>query len=463
MIQQGIDFNLVCEATGIPQPTIIWTLSDGPFPHNVEQIGNTLYIRQPQISNRGIYICYANNSVSSDESHTSIYVEKREPPQLELQPREPQVVSIGDPIQLSCGAVAGRPTPTITWARRDRPLSPRFKELYPGTISLEQVSLEDAGEYECRAENSVGQVSVSTAIIVHEAPTVHLNPNTDYMKLTVGDELKIECIASGIPTPSITWTQPIQMIRTASSSFNTNIQIYRVTLEHSGRYTCRAENSAGTQQKDIFVEIEKKRGDVGESDRDIPTHHNPNHNNHNNNNNNNEPESIPPYYAFYGEEAKLTCDVSGYVPHIEWRRLDGSPLPYNAIVNGNQLIFERTEESSGGKYECVITDGTNPPFTAAIAELVLVDAPRITFSPAMPLLVHSGNNVNIECIVQGEQPITVVWHTEHNRPFPHSVKVHNNHLRFDHITPADAGIYRCSAWNRVGNVTRSAEVIVNRK
>lgn len=44
-----------------------------------------------------------------------------------------------------------------------------------------------------------------------------------------------------------------------------------------------------------------------------------------------------------------------------------------------------------------------------------------------------------------------------------SVRIEGPYLRFFSITPADAGRYLCSASNRYGNTTKTAEVVVNRR
>lgn len=60
----------------------------------------------------------------------------REPPMLEVYPKETQVIRVDESAMLHCRATAGIPTPNITWSRRDRrPISLNFKEDYPGTLT----------------------------------------------------------------------------------------------------------------------------------------------------------------------------------------------------------------------------------------------------------------------------------------------------------------------------------------
>lgn len=90
--------------------------------------------------------------------------------------------------------------------------------------------------------------------------------------------------------------------------------------------------------------------------------------------------------------------------------------------------------------------------------------PKISFHPPMPMMVRAGEHVQIFCNVSGEHPIRVRWHsTDERQPLPNSVRVDNQYLIFPSIAPADAGQYSCSASNVHGNVTKVAEVLVNRK
>jgi Immunoglobulin domain len=126
------------------------------------------------------------------------------------------------------------------------------------------------------------------------------------------------------------------------------------------------------------------------------------------------------------------------------------------------LIFENIQYDANGYYECVAYDQSPDPITFVIAEIEVVAPPRITFSPPMPMVVRSGDNVVIFCNTSGEQPIYVQWHTGDRSEFPPTVRASDKYLQFDHITPSDAGRYFCTAANQHGNVTKVAEVIVQR-
>lgn len=136
---------------------------------------------------------------------------------------------------------------------------------------MSNATLEDAGSYVCRGRNIVGEVSQTTTITIEEPPRLEINPNTEQMELTEGDELDLSCYGSGTPQPNVEWRTPAapEVSLTHSRRLNqipqsvAKVQLFRVSLADSGLYTCIGSSSAGTEQKYIQVLVKPKRGDVG--------------------------------------------------------------------------------------------------------------------------------------------------------------------------------------------------------
>ncbi|XP_055601853.1 basement membrane-specific heparan sulfate proteoglycan core protein-like isoform X2 [Uranotaenia lowii] len=494
-VTQGTDFSIPCEATGNPHPTIKWSLSGKPFAPNVQQTGNTLRILNAQPSNGGVYICMAENSEGMDRSYIVVEIDPtdingREAPILELYPNEPQVIKVGESTRLSCRATAGVPYPTLTWVRRDRrPLSSRILQDYPGVITLREATLEDAGEYECRAENTAGSTSLSVFIDVQLAPVITISPSVEEYKLYEGDKLSIQCTARGKPEPSVMIKPPQNYeINTRLMSHyegigSANIHIFNAEPKHSGTYECVATSPAGTDSRFITIQVDKKRGDLGPHDDSHDVHPRPEDRDRDPRpprpddrpiypDNNRPPypdRNRPPftrpqqhtYKAILGERSEIHCSEATSGARTEWRRADGRRLPYGSIVHDGQLIIEDTGHDASGLYDCVAHDIADTPTTIVQIQLEVVEPPRITFSPTMPIIVRSGETVTITCNATGEQPIRVAWHGENGQTLPNTVRASGQYLQFTRIAPEDAGRYYCSATNRHGNVTKVAEVIVN--
>uniref|UniRef100_A0A182JY83 Basement membrane-specific heparan sulfate proteoglycan core protein n=1 Tax=Anopheles christyi TaxID=43041 RepID=A0A182JY83_9DIPT len=472
VVLQGSDFSLSCEATGTPYPTIKWTLSGKTFESNVQQSGNVLRIFNAQPSNGGVYICVANNEEGMDRAYTVVEIDRREKPVLEIYPSEPQTIKVGESVRLSCRASAGVPYPTITWVRKDRmPLSSRFTNDAEGVITLRDATLEDAGEYECRAENVAGTAVIATTIEILQAPIIKLEPN-EYHKVTENDDFTIHCSATGKPAPMVTLMPP----RGASRSHlrqlteglrEVTLHLHRAELNDAGTYECTAKNAAGEDSQYLTLQVDPKRGDVGghDDDYDQQSRYPPQ-----------PPRPQPPrqtrppgpqpvahtYKAILGEQSHLMCNEEFMSARTEWRRSDGRPLPYGAIVRDGNLTIENTGYDASGMYDCVTYPSPSQPVTVVRIMVEVVALPKISFSPPMPMKVRPGDKVDILCNITSDGPYEFKWHRKDDLPLPPTVQVYGNYLRFNSIAPEDAGRYYCHAWNQHGATEKAAEVLVNK-
>ncbi|XP_075155739.1 terribly reduced optic lobes isoform X4 [Haematobia irritans] len=480
MVVQGRDFSVTCEASGNPRPTIRWTKVHESLGDNVHQNGNVLRITSARPDNRGIYLCIAENEAGTDQTSTFIDIEPRESPTVDVDPKEPQVIMVGGQGMLYCTAT-GIPSPRVQWTRVDgQPLSHRHQMQHsdPGYIVINEVSLADAGEYKCEAENEVGKVSSTVSIRVIEAPAITLQPNNEILSVTEGDEVKIICSATGTPNPSVRWIKEgadSYGFSHAAEQYNEAVlEINRVTMQDAKIYKCIASNEAGPDERYVVLDVKRRRGDApDDSDVDRHPYAPPPYNRP-------PPQPQPrPYYprpqpqpqpqprpenvyeTKLGDNVTLTCEL-GSAFETRWERVDGRPLPSNSYFDRNSLFIQHVTENNAGKYRCNALDDRGAIITFHLAELVYIPIPHITLHPQMPMHVNVNSDVTITCNVEGAQPMSVSWHTENNRPLPSSVSIDGPYLRFYDIAPGHAGRYYCSASNHYGNATEMAEVIVNR-
>ncbi|XP_016982302.1 basement membrane-specific heparan sulfate proteoglycan core protein isoform X20 [Drosophila rhopaloa] len=466
-INQGQDYSITCEARGSPYPSIKWVKVLQQMQTNVHVSGNVLTIYGARPENRGAYSCIAENANGSDQSSTMIDIEPRVRPSLNIEPSTPQTVPVGNEASLYC-AVQGIPEPSVQWVRVDgQPLTPRhtFHQLSRHLV-IEDIQVADAGDYECRATNIVGEVSGVASIVVHEQTMVQISPSQNTLTLTEGDELSLSCVGSGVPTPSVYWTHGntqnsgAKTFSEHSPSNTANLDIYSVTQEDAGLYTCKGSNAAGNDEAYINVEIKPKRGDIGGDTSDVDS--NPRVPN-------NRPEvpysPSPGNYAQLatdlGSDVTLRCDILAYL-EPEWERVDGTPLPPNAYTDQNSLVITNVQQRNLGQYRCKGTDRDGSVKASVVRELVLLPLPRITFHPKIPLTMEVGQNLDVYCLVDNVRPEDVHWSTDNNRPLPSNVRFDSNVLRFESITEAAAGEYRCTASNRYGSRSEIAKVMVKR-
>ena len=67
--------------------------------------------------------------------------------------------------------------------------------------------------------------------------------------MNIGDNLRINSQAKGLPAPNITWTKQGRIVG------NDTLVLNRVTPNDSGVYLCSAHNQAGEDRREIVVAV----------------------------------------------------------------------------------------------------------------------------------------------------------------------------------------------------------------
>jgi hypothetical protein len=273
-ISQGSSTELQCDATGSPAPTIKWTRLGSELPSHITQSGSVLYIRNAQVTDRGVYVCVTSNNRGLAQASAIVEVNRLEIPILSILPQASQTLTAGNSAILVCRVEAGIPSPTVTWTRSDgRPLSPNIERMSEGTLRFTQITENESGEYICTAENEAGRASATANINVQVSPKVWTVPDEDVIMRRRDEYVKLECHASGIPAPSIQWRKLDEgrisygMLPTPVTPEARNVailEIARFSPQDQGLYICEARNDAGVDQKRVQLAIDSvpNRGDI---------------------------------------------------------------------------------------------------------------------------------------------------------------------------------------------------------
>lgn len=379
---------------------------------------------------------------------------EREPPVVELYPKEPQKLRVGESTRFSCRVVSGAPYPTLTWSRKDgRPLSSRTIEDYPGVITIQEAGLDDEGQYECRAENSAGFTTVTATLEINESPVITLYPNRTQLTVVENDEISIQCTATGKPTPTVTFKYPerarvddrigsrLDDPRPYSQQSQAFVSIYKAKRTDAGVYECIATNEAGQDIRYIQVAVDEKRGDIGPSGDDddneiyppyITTTQTPSRPIYppsrpvyppvvSPDSSLRDPFEAAPFRASINDRVVLKCQPEGTNDlRTEWRRTDGRSLPSHSYSSYGDLVIENVQYDAAGQYECFTYDTkTNQPIVVVIANVIVEGSPpKISFSPTMPIEAKPGESIIIYCNATGEPPLTVNWHLDKGQAWP---------------------------------------------
>ncbi|KAI5940606.1 Fc receptor-like protein 3 [Manis javanica] len=174
---------------------------------------------------------------------------------LETQPREGRIVAGGN-LVLICSVAKGTGTITFSWHREgiERSLGRKTQRSLSAELQISSVKEHDAGRYYCAADNSRGpmlsqRIRVALGIPVSLPVLILRVPRA---QAVVGDVMELHCEAQRGSPPILYWFYHEDVALGNSSapfgggaSFNLSL-----TAEHSGNYSCEADNSLGAQRSD---------------------------------------------------------------------------------------------------------------------------------------------------------------------------------------------------------------------
>ncbi|KAM7394177.1 hypothetical protein PAMP_020991 [Pampus punctatissimus] len=268
---QGGVASFVCQASGDPQPKIVWNkkgkkVSNQRFealssklPSVIEfddGSGSVLRI-QPLRTPRdeAIYECHASNSAGEITASTRLSVLREDQlpsgfPTIDMGPQL-KVVERSRTATMLCAA-SGNPDPEITWFKDFLPVNTsnnngRIKQLRSGALQIEMSEESDQGKYECVATNSDGtrySTPANLYVRVRRVPPRFSIPPAD-SEIMPGGNVNITCVAVGSPMPYVKW-----MLGAEDLTPEDDMPIGRNVLEltdvrQSNNYTCVAMSTLG--------------------------------------------------------------------------------------------------------------------------------------------------------------------------------------------------------------------------
>ncbi|XP_025152781.1 Down syndrome cell adhesion molecule-like protein Dscam2 isoform X31 [Harpegnathos saltator] len=446
---------LACPAQGYPVPSFRWykyiegTTRRQPIQldDRVRQVSGTLIIREARVEDSGKYLCIVNNSVGGESVETVLTVTA--PLTAEIEPST-QTIDFGRPATFTC-AVQGNPIKTISWLKDGKPLG-----LEDRVLRIESVKKEDKGMYQCFVRNDQESAQATAELKLggrFEPPQIR----QAFVEETLqpGPSMFLKCVASGNPTPEITWeldgkrlsnTDRLQVGQyvTVNGDVVSHLNISSIHNNDGGLYKCIAASKVGSAEHSArlnvyglpFIRHMDKKAIVA------------------------------------GETLRVTCPVGGYpIESIVWER-DTRVLPINRkqkVFPNGTLIIENVERMSDqATYTCVARNAQGYSARGTLEVQVMV-APEI-----MPFVIGEepanwGDTITVTCtVLKGDHPIQIEWALNGepiSRDHPDITIVSTSKrvslLTIDAVTARHAGEYTCTASNVAGGTSYSASLAVN--
>ncbi|CAL9698012.1 unnamed protein product [Knipowitschia caucasica] len=227
-----------------------------------------------------------------------------------------------------------------------------------GNLQIANATLEDEGPYKCAAYNPITQeVKTSTSAdrlriqrSTSEAARIIYPPDSRSIMVTKGQRLVLECVASGIPTPQVTWAKDGLDLRSHNNTrfLLSNLLIDAVSEEDSGTYLCRADNGIGSKAlATVLYDVQ-----VFEPPQVVV--------------------ELQQQEAVFGEVVRITCQARGKpAPSVMWLH-NAEPLsqsPRHRLSNRG-LRISNVGPQDTGIYQCMAENGVGS--AQASARLITV-------------------------------------------------------------------------------------------
>ncbi|XP_043494345.1 Down syndrome cell adhesion molecule-like protein Dscam2 isoform X42 [Polistes fuscatus] len=460
----SMDIVIPCQGQAYPVPTFRWyKFIEGssrrqPVQLNdrVRQVSGTLIIREARVEDSGKYLCIVNNSVGGESVETVLTVTA--PLAAEIEPST-QTIDFGRPATFTCN-VRGNPIKTISWLKDGKPLG-----LEEPVLRIESVKKEDKGMYQCFVRNDQESAQATAELKLggrFEPPQIRQAFGEE--TLQPGPSMFLKCVASGNPTPEITWeldgkrlsnTERGQVGQyvTVNGDVVSHLNISSIHTNDGGLYKCIAASKVGSAEHSArlnvyglpFIRHMDKKAIVA------------------------------------GETLRVTCPVAGYpIESIVWER-DTRVLPINRkqkVFPNGTLIIENVERMSDqATYTCVARNAQGYSARGTLEVQVMV-APQIGPFSFGDEAANAGDMATVQCaVIKGDLPVDIVW-SLNGQPIDVSGAPTNQNydrqdiivnrsnkrastLTIDSVAARHAGEYSCTASNAAGSATHSSVLTVN--
>nr|XP_055070972.1 obscurin-like protein 1 isoform X14 [Misgurnus anguillicaudatus] len=366
----------------------------------------------------------------------------------------PVVVQSGTDAVLKC-QIGGDPRPAVIWERNNEKIHPegKYRVFEDGNVYnliITSVTLEDSGQYICKAKNCIGETYAAATLKVEgEAQELELREENKprflikplSTRVGRGEDAMFSCKLWGKPRPEVMWEKDGKKLNEIfeSTHFSVSYQdggwfqlkIFKTRAPDGGVYTCKARNEFGESLAGAVLLVDAGPGHEDEgnrngytnphwkahqgkqrSGRQVAARHNPLPN----------IAKVKMFAVTEGKHAKFRCYVTGKPkPEILWRK-DG-----RLILSGRRyLLYEDREgyftlkvlyckQQDNGVYVCSASNTAGQTLSAVH---LIVKEPLVRFKqPLNDLQVWERDLAVLECEVP-EDSVPITWYLEDRRLQP---------------------------------------------
>ncbi|KAF0885781.1 FCRL5 protein, partial [Crocuta crocuta] len=397
----------------------------------------------------GNYSCEADNGLGARRSEavplsvTGVPVSNVS---LEMRPPRGEVVEGGN-LVLLCSVAEGTGDITFSWHREATGTSVgrKIQRSLSAELEVPAVQENDAGRYYCRADNGHGpaQSKVLSVLVRIPVSCPVLTVRAPRDLAVEGDMVELQCEAQKGSPPILYWFyHEDNALGNSSAPFGGEASFnLSVTAEHSGNYSCEADNGLGAQRSEavplsISVPVSRPVLTV----------------------------RMPWAQAVEGHVVELLCEAQRGSPPILYRFYhEGDALGNSLAPSGGGASFNLslTAEHSGN-YSCEANNslGVQRSEVVSLSIMVPVSRPVFTLNPAVAQIMV-GDVLELRCEVQRGSPPILYWFYHEDVILENTSAPFGGGASFNlSLTTEHSGNYSCGADNGLG-AQRSEAVSLN--
>ncbi|XP_061641405.1 contactin-3 [Phyllopteryx taeniolatus] len=378
--------------------TFAWIFNQ--YPHFVQQDNHrfisqetgSLYIAKVEPSDVGNYTCVVNNTITKERvlsSPTPLVLRSdgvmgEYEPKIEVHFPDSIPAANESLVKLECFAL-GNPVPEISWRRTSGVPFPSKVKMKNSNAVLEipNFQQEDAGTYECIAENRRGKNAARGRISFHAKP--HWFQTMADTVLSIHQKLFWECKANGKPKPSYSWLKNGEhmMSEDRIQIENGALSIAALNLSDSGMYQCVAENKHGIIYSSAQLMVLASPPSFSKSPLKAVLK------------------------ARLGSEVTLECKPQASPPAISQWKKDNEMLQRNEriiLFSSGTLKITNVTRSDAASYTCIAKNQFGSASTTG--RLLVTEPTRITVRPTN-IEIIVGESIVLPCQIACDPALDV--------------------------------------------------------
>ncbi|XP_065101141.1 vascular cell adhesion protein 1b isoform X2 [Paramisgurnus dabryanus] len=388
VLMEGESISIFCKSDGVPVDRVVLRrMLDSRTTELKSSVGSetSFTFESVKVSDSGFYECTAFNKFGSQSASLNLTVEAA-PHNLRISGLT--AVSLGSSLTLTCEA-EGSPELEFTWTA----LKPDGQSVEMGKrreMSIPNVTLTDAGVYQCEVSNNLGRQTKRVSVVVQAPPMNTIIEASQQTVLKEGQSISIFCKSDGVPVDRVVLRRMLDSRTTelkSSVGSETSFTFESVEVSDSGFYECTAFNKFGSQSASLNLTVEAYLLEV-------------------------ELQPSDAIVAESGSSLTLSCNASGCPqPTFTWKSLGN--LPNRGLIKTDgllsKLFLDPVEVEDEGTYICEVTCGSAAKSKQTKVNVFSFPTSPVVESPGPSL---EGEMIRLTCTVLDVFPTNffrIVW------------------------------------------------------